>query len=106
MRRVVFPGTTGMIELLIAQLILMLFKVLYFDVLKYTFSHFFRAGMHIIIPPHQRRSATRSKRTNNSASFKIRVGISKTFYKDLASKHGNELFFFFYFFSFLAVLPE
>ena len=39
-----------MTELLIAQLILMLFKVLYFDVLKYTFSHF-QAGMHIIISP-------------------------------------------------------
>lgn len=50
MRRVVFLCTTGMSELLIGQLILMLFKVLYFDVLKHTFSHI-QSGMHIIISP-------------------------------------------------------
>lgn len=48
MRGVVFLYTTGMTELLIGQLILMLFKVLYFDVLKHTFSHI-QAGMHMII---------------------------------------------------------
>ena len=53
MRAVFFLSTTGMSELLIGQLILMLFKVLYFDVLKYTFSHI-QAGMHIIISSHQR----------------------------------------------------
>lgn len=50
MRGVVFLCTTGMSELLIGQLILMLFKVLHFDVLKHTFSHT-QSGMHIIIPP-------------------------------------------------------
>lgn len=43
-----------MSELLIGRLILMLFKVLYFDVLKHTFSHI-QSGMHMIISPHQRR---------------------------------------------------
>lgn len=50
MRGVVSLCTTGMSELLIDRLILMLFKVLYFDVLKHTFSHI-QSGMHIIIPP-------------------------------------------------------
>lgn len=79
MRGVVFLCTTGMSELLIGQLILMLFKVLHFDVLKHTFSHT-QSGMHIIIPPIKRRVSPLSKSANNSASFKIEVGISKTFF--------------------------
>lgn len=50
MRGVIFLRTPGTSELLIGWLILMLFKVLYFDVLKHTFSHI-QSGMHIIIPP-------------------------------------------------------
>ena len=66
---VVFLCTTGMTELLIAQLILMLFKVLYFDVLKYTFSHF-QAGMHIIISPIKEEWRPFQRAQNNSPLFK------------------------------------
>lgn len=59
-------------ELLIKQLILMLFKVLYFDVLKYTFSHFQASDAYHYFSP-SKPSGTRSKCTNNSASFKMKV---------------------------------
>lgn len=71
-------GTTGTAELLIKQLILMLFKVLYFDVLKYTFSHFQADDAYHYFSP-SKPSGTRSECTNNSASFKMKVKIQRRF---------------------------
>jgi len=55
----------------------MLFKVLYFDVLKYTFSHFQAGDAYHYFSP-SKLSGTRSKCTNNSASFKMKVAKNQT----------------------------
>lgn len=80
MRAVVVFSTTGTAELLIKQLILMLFKVLYFDVLKYTFSHFQADDAYHYFSP-SKPSGTRSECTNNSgsASFKVKVENQRPF---------------------------
>lgn len=62
--RGLFLSTTGMSELLIAWLILMLFKVLYFDVLKFTFSHF--SGRHAYHYFSHQRGASPSQRAQTT----------------------------------------
>lgn len=86
-----------MSELLITQLILMLFKVLYFDVLKYTFSHF-QPGMHIITSPikedchsfkeHKQLGFISTKSSDIKDIFSL-----PSFHKKNGFKHANELFF-------------